>query len=163
MLENGCLAISLKSMMVRRVHDNRVKAQLQKIEHKFYKDWWCWNKASLFLGNLSMENQVSKTCSTAFYQIRNIRHVRKYVDLKSTETMVHAFITNKLDYCNSLLYGLPDYQIQKLQRVQNAAARIITGMKKVWSHHSCIKGAALATCKTKTWIQDIVANIQSIE
>ena len=73
---------------------------------------------------------MTKTCSTAFYHIRNIRHIRKYLDVKSTETMVHAFITNKLDYCNSLLYGLPDCQIQKLQRVQNAAARIITGIKK---------------------------------
>ena len=80
--------------------------------------------------NLSMEYQITKTCSTAFYHIRNIRHIRKYLDVKSTETMVHAFITNKLDYCNSLLYGLPDCQIQKLQRVQNAAARIITGIKR---------------------------------
>ena len=71
-----------------------------------------------------------ETCSTDFYHIRNIRHIRKYLDVKSTETMVHAFITNKLDYCNSLLNGLPDCQIQKLQRVQNAAARIITGIKK---------------------------------
>ena len=88
------------------------------------------NLGAMIDENLSMEHQITKTCSTAFYHIRNIRHIRKYLDVKSTETMVHAFITNKLDYCNSLLYGLPDCQIQKLQRVQNAAARIITGIKK---------------------------------
>ena len=88
------------------------------------------NLGSMIDENLSMEHQITKTCSTAFYHIRNIRHIRKYLDVKSTETMVHAFITNKLDYCNSLLYGLPDCQIQKLQRVQNAAARIITRIKK---------------------------------
>ena len=88
------------------------------------------NLGAMIDENLSMEHQITKTCSTAFYHIRNIRHIRKYLDVKSTETMVHAFITNKLDYCNSLLYGLPDCQIQKLQRVQNAAARIITGMEK---------------------------------
>ena len=44
--------------------------------------------------------------------------------------MVHAFITSKLDYCNSLMYGRPNSQIQKLQRVQNAAAKIISGARK---------------------------------
>ena len=41
-----------------------------------------------------------------------------------TETLKHAFISSRLYYCNSLLYGTPGYQLQKLQRVQNAAARL---------------------------------------
>ena len=47
------------------------------------------------------------------------------VSKKCTETLIQAFISSRLDYCNSLLYGLPAYQIQKLQRVQNSAARLV--------------------------------------
>ena len=42
-----------------------------------------------------------------------------------TEKLIHAFITSKLDYCNSLLDGVPDHHMQKLQRVMNASARLI--------------------------------------
>ena len=44
----------------------------------------------------------------------------------STETLIHAFITCRIDQCNSLLYGLPDSHIAKLQRIQNSAARLVT-------------------------------------
>ena len=43
---------------------------------------------------------------------------------------VHAYITSSLDYCNSLLAKLPDNLIQDLQRVQNAAARLVVGLRK---------------------------------
>ena len=42
-----------------------------------------------------------------------------------TEMLVHAFITSRVDYCNSLLYGLPNYRLNKLQRVLNASARLV--------------------------------------
>ena len=43
-----------------------------------------------------------------------------------TETLVHAFVASKLDNCNSLLAELPQYLLDKVQRVQNAAARLIS-------------------------------------
>ena len=75
--------------------------------------------------NLSMGDHIMKTSSAAFYYLDNIRGIRKYVSKECTETLIHAFISSRLDYCNSLLYGLPAYQIQKLQRVQNSAPHLV--------------------------------------
>ena len=67
--------------------------------------------------------------STAFYYLYNIKRIRKFLSRADTETLVHAFISCRLDYCNSLLYGLPAYQLAKL-RVQNAAARLLFEERK---------------------------------
>ena len=56
----------------------------------------------------------------------NIGCIRKYLTMEATKTLVHAFVMSQLDYANSLLYGLPKHMIQKLQYIQNNAARIIT-------------------------------------
>ena len=44
--------------------------------------------------------------------------------------LVHAFVTSRLDACNSLLFGLPDNLIAKVQRVQNIAARLILSVPR---------------------------------
>ena len=72
-----------------------------------------------------MDKHTTKTSSTAFYYLYNIKRIRKYLSRADTETLIRALISCRLDYCNSLLYGLPVYQLAKLQRVQNAAARLI--------------------------------------
>ena len=56
--------------------------------------------------------------------------IRKYFTKESAEVAVHAFIASKLDYCNALLYGLPKYQLQRLQYVQNTAARVVLQVSK---------------------------------
>ena len=72
-----------------------------------------------------MSTHISKLCGVAFYHLHNIKRIRKYLSRESTEMLVHAFITSRVDYCNSLLYGLPNYQLNKLQRVLNASARLV--------------------------------------
>ena len=63
-------------------------------------------------------------------KLKNISKIRIYLSRDATEILIHAYITSKLDNCNSLLYGLPIYMINKLQTIQNAAARIVTFRKK---------------------------------
>ena len=72
-----------------------------------------------------MNSHVNNTWSNAFYYLYNIRRIRKYLSRRSSETLIHVFVSSRVDYCNTLLYGLPAYQLNKLQRVQNATARLI--------------------------------------
>ena len=72
-----------------------------------------------------MNSHVNNSCSDAFYYLYNIRRIRKYLSRRSTKTLIYAFVSSRVDYCNSLIYGLLTYQLNKLQRVQNAAARLI--------------------------------------
>ena len=71
---------------------------------------------------LSLHAHVSSICRSSFYHLRNLSRIRKYFTKESAEVAVHAFVTSQLDYCNALLYGLP--QLQRLQDVQNTAASI---------------------------------------
>ena len=65
---------------------------------------------------------------------RGLRRIRKYLSKDNTKTLVHAFISSRIDYCNSLLYGLPEYQLNKLQRVQNMCARLICNESNKYCH-----------------------------
>ena len=75
-------------------------------------------------------NYIGKICSKAFYGLYKIRQIRKFLNPESTKTLVHAFVTSHLDYCNSLLFGVPKYQIDRLRKVLNAAARFIFRIPK---------------------------------
>ena len=80
--------------------------------------------------NLTMTSHVNNVCRSASYAIYRIGKLRRYLDAENTEQLVHAFITFRLDNCNSILYGLPDKELNKLQRIQNAAARLVSLTKK---------------------------------
>ena len=75
---------------------------------------------------MNFEQHVTIICKSAYYQLHNIYRIRKYLTVDATKSLVHAFITSRLDYCNGLLYGIPNYLIDRLQRIQNAAARLVT-------------------------------------
>ena len=89
------------------------------------------NLGVLFEDNLSMSKQVSNICRAGWACIRRIGKIRKYLDEPSTEKLAHAFITSRIDSCNSLLLGLPVKEIQRLQRLQNATARLVCLVKRI--------------------------------
>ena len=62
---------------------------------------------------LSMGTHINKVCHSGFYYLHNLRRIRKYLSLDCLVTLIHAFVTGRLDYCNSLMYGLPQCQITK--------------------------------------------------
>ena len=80
--------------------------------------------------HLNMEAHIKTACRASFAQLANISRIRSMLSRKTCETLVHAFVTTKLDYCNSLLYDLPARTLCHLQRVQNMAARIVTKTRK---------------------------------
>ena len=72
------------------------------------KNLGCW-----FDGQLKMATQINSICKTAFFHLYNIRRIRIFLNFECTKILVNAFVTSRLDFCNSLLYGLPENQIVK--------------------------------------------------
>ena len=79
--------------------------------------------------HLLLKDRISDICRGASLSITRISKLRKYLDLKTTERLIHAFVISKLDYCNSLLCGMPSHEIARFQRIQNTAARIVTSQR----------------------------------
>ena len=98
-----------------------------------------------------MAKQVKVVCRSAFFHLRNIAKIRKYMSFTHCKILIHAFITSKLDYCNSLLSGLRQDHINKLQPVEYSAERLLTGTRK----HECfthVKVSSLVTYSGKNWL-----------
>ena len=69
--------------------------------------------------------QISKVCQSAYLELRRISSVRHVLIVEATKTHVTSLVLSILDYCNSLLSGMPQQHIEKLQKVQNCSARLI--------------------------------------
>lgn len=74
--------------------------------------------------NLTFQKQISKVCQISFFQIRQLRAIRPYLDMNTAVMLANALVSSRLDFCNSLYYGLPLHRIHSLQRVQNSIARL---------------------------------------
>ena len=61
--------------------------------------------------------------------------IRRMLSLSAATVLVHYFVLTRLDYCNEVLLGLPEFRLHQLQLVQNVAARLLADLPK-YSHIS---------------------------
>ena len=90
----------------------------------------CRNLGVMMDATMSMSSQISSICKSVWYQLRNLGFIRKYLTQSAAEKIVHALISSRLDFGNALLFNLPQTKLAQIQRLQNAAARIITLARK---------------------------------
>jgi hypothetical protein len=83
----------------------------------------------IFDSRLDLKEHLKSVTKSASFAIYKIGQICKYLDSNTTERLVHAFVSSRLDCCNSLLFGLPKCDIAKLQRIQNSAARLVSRTK----------------------------------
>ena len=93
----------------------------------------CRNLGVTFNDKFTMEKFVAQKCRSASFALHRIGRIRSFLDKQTAERLVHAFVMCHIDFCNSLLQGLPAGQIQRLQTIQNSAARLVSRTKKYQS------------------------------
>ena len=86
--------------------------------------------------NLTFNSHIKSIRKSAFYHLKNIARIRAYMSRQDLEKFIHAFITSRLDYCNSIFSGLTKKELGQLQLVQNAAARVLTRTRKATHYPS---------------------------
>ena len=88
------------------------------------------NLGVIFDSNLDFKSHISSICRSSSFQIRQLRQVRSSLDKKSAIILANALVQSKVDYCNSLLSGLPNHTVVRLQYVQNSLARVVCNTTK---------------------------------
>ena len=89
--------------------------------------------------NLSFKHHTTKKCQAAMINFIRIRNICHLLDADTTESLCLSLCISHLDYCNAVLYKLPDITIHKMQRVQNMCAHLVLRKTKRDSISACLK------------------------
>ena len=102
--------------------------------YPFCRCSWVWLDK-----HLNLKTHVNKIVSHCYKLLKDIGRIRSVLSQKHTETLVHAVTSSRLDYCNSIFYNMNKSNLFKLQKVQNAAARLIVQKRRRESITSTIR------------------------
>ena len=80
--------------------------------------------------HLTMSEHVGNLCSSCFWQLRQLRQIRRSLSDQSAHILIHAFIISRLDYCNVVLHGVTIREQNRLQTILNASARVLSRTPK---------------------------------
>ena len=86
---------------------------------------------------LRMDRHIGKLSQSCFYQLRQLRTVRQSLSDTAAKMLINAFVVTRIDYCNIVLTGASASNIQRIQRIMNAAARLLLRLLK-FSHISAV-------------------------
>ena len=84
------------------------------------------NLGVIFDSFMNLELHIAQVFRVANMHLSDVRKIRNMLTDEAVSQLIHAFITSRIDYCNSILYGIPDTILSDLQRIQNTAARSLT-------------------------------------
>ena len=85
------------------------------------------NLGVIFYDKLTLDSHSKHICKTSLLRLKNISNICSCPPDKAAVQLTHVFVSSRLDYCNSLLHGLPSCSIRHHQSIQNIAAPILTG------------------------------------
>ena len=88
---------------------------------------------------MSLKSHITKKCTTAMLNFQNIKLIRRYLIEGAATTFVLGLVISHLNYCNSILYGLPDCYINKFQTIQNTSAKLVLKHNKCDSPTQCLR------------------------
>ena len=108
----------------------------------------CFTCSVIFDSDNSFDNHVAKVCRACYYHLRDLRRIHKFLGVETAILLANAMVSSRLDYCNSLLYGVSKSNIAKLQRVKNALCRIIFRLDKMSHVTPFLKKTPLAPNST---------------
>ena len=82
----------------------------------------------MFNSAMNLESHIAHVCKIAYINLRNMHKIRNVQTDQSAAQLIHALISSRIDYCNSILYGISDSVISDLHHIQNMDAHILQNM-----------------------------------
>ena len=103
-----------------------------KIDSEILKPSPSVRNLGFYIGSqLQSQTQIAKVSGIAYYTLMNVARIYNLLTPKVAKIIIQGLVTSKLDYCNWLLFGVSNHQLNKLQIVQNMGCRVIKNLKKI--------------------------------
>ena len=118
------------------------------------------NLGFIFDSDMSFSDQINSLSKSCHFHIRDIRRILHLLPLSAATALANSLVSSKLDYCNSLYSGISQANLNKLQRIQNSLARVITNTSK-YQHITPTLKTTLASNQTKNRVQTLSSHIQN--
>ena len=83
------------------------------------------NLGVIFYKCVKLDYHISSVCKSTYFHMRNIGSIRGILSNDACAQLIHSLVTVRLDYCNSIVYGLPDNSLYRLQKFK-------TLLQNVW-------------------------------